>query len=149
MAEFQIIEAKNRHVGQISRALRHDHMREFLLLNVDVHRQLNIIYNNSYYRRAWTIDGKLAGLGGVEGSTMSPTGLIWLALSQRAMRYPVAVVKEARRQLAEISATKKVLETTVIAGDETAQRFALYLGFSARGEGPNGRACSRDGRRDV
>ena len=60
---------------------------------------------------------------------LSSGGFIWLALSQEALRYPVAIIKEARRQLAEIMTTRSEVATTLIAHDDVAIRFARFLGF--------------------
>lgn len=146
--KFEIIEAKPFHCGQISRILRYEHQRQLMLLGISIHAQMRAIFDASYYRKAWMIDGKLAGLGGVEGSLMGSTGLIWMALSERAMRYPVAIVRTAREQLEAISVTKTELYTTVISDDPAAQRLAVFLGFQAA-DGGGGMAYSRDGRRTL
>ncbi len=146
---FQIVEGKAFHCRRIARVLRYEHQRHLFALNVDVVGELRSIFNGSYYRRAWLIDGQLAGLGGVEGSWASTSGRIWLALSERATKYPVAIMRELKRQLEEISLTKKELFTTVIEGDTAAHRLAVHVGFHPAGEGPSGQAYSKAGRRSV
>lgn len=149
MTTFEIIPARAHHCGQMARMLRVEHSAAIALLGMDSHRELRRVFDVSSFRRAWFINGKLAGLGGVMGTKLAIGGFIWLALTEPARRYPVAIVKEARRQLAEIMLVKRELATTVINGDESARRLAIFLGFHASHEGPGQQAFSRFGRRDL
>ena len=146
--DFTVIEAKTFHCGQMSRLLRDEHRAATVRLGFDTHRELTARFDESPFRRAWTINGRLAGLGGIVGSAISETGQLWLALSDEARKYPVEVVKESRRQLAEIMQTKRCLLTTVLDSDESAKRFAIFLGFVPWNGGYKS-AVSRDGRRSI
>ena len=129
MPHFQTIEARPHHCGQIVRRLRLTAQCAFLKIGLDPHHELRDCFDASYLRRAWIVDGRVEGVGGVYGGALSSTGYIWLALSQQATRYPVALVKEARRQMSEIEATKYQLEATIFERDQPAERFALRMGF--------------------
>ena len=129
MTEFRIIEAREYHCGQIVRRLREEHHAAIMGLGVNAHREIRAKFDDSAFRRAWLIDGRLAGLGGVTGPIASSSGFIWLALTAQATRYPVAVMKEARRQMANILSIKRDLVSSLIPGDRTAIRFATRLGF--------------------
>ena len=114
----------------MSRIMRHEQKDCVLQLGVNIHRQLRGVFHDSpAFRRAWLIDGELAGLGGVIGSLASGSGYVWLALSQEATRYPKAMVREARLQLDELMQTRRRLETSIVEGDVAAMRFAQHLGF--------------------
>lgn len=147
MPDFQIIEAKMHHCGKMVRRLRSEHARLIGELGVDPHRELTNIFYASSYRRAWLIDGELAALGGVAGAMASPNGYVWLAVSELALKYPVAMVKEARRQLEQILTTRSRLTTILIGDDAAARRFAIFLGFRVASKG--GATLSRLARRDV
>lgn len=149
MTAFSIIPAKPWHCGQMVRLLRHEHASAIARLGVDSHRELRERFAASAFRRAWLINGQLAALGGVTGAAMAGHGFLWLALSETARRYPVAIVKEARRQLAEIMLVKRELATTILDGDAAAQRLAIFLGFHVAEEGPGAQASSRFARRDL
>lgn len=149
MSTFQIVEARRHHCGKMARMLRQEHQRAALLVGLDTHRELRNCYDRSWYRRAWLIDGLLAGLGGVMGTMMAPAGFIWLALSERATRYPIEIVKEARRQLDFLMTVKRELHTTIVPSDEAALRLSVFLGFHAADEGPGASAFSRHGRRQL
>lgn len=129
MTEFQIVEAREYHCGQIIRRLREEHHAAIAGLGVNAHREIRANFADSAYRRAWLINGRLAALGGVTGPLASSQGFIWLALTAQATRYPLEIVKEARRQIDHILETKRDLVTSLIPGDRTAIRFATFLGF--------------------
>lgn len=129
MTEFTITEAKAFHCGQMCRLLRHEHRQALALIGVNSHQELTARFEQSSFRRSWMIDGKLAALGGVTGSPLSSEGFVWLAVSNAATKYPKAIVREARKQLAEIMQTKRELMTAIIDDDETSKRFALFMGF--------------------
>lgn len=136
---FQIIDAKAFHCGRIMRLLRKEAANALLMTTQDGHRELRACFDGSSFRKAWLIDGQLAGLGGVIGTELSSAGFIWLALSQEATRYPLAIVAEARRQIAVILMTKRTLVTTVNRDDRTAERFAMFMGFERHDRHADGR----------
>jgi len=143
---FSIIEARPWHCGQMCRMLRSEHRELIASIGIDSHRELRARFDQSSFRRAWLIDGQLAGLGGVTGSILTATGYVWLALSRDALRFPVAAVKEVRRQLEIIMVCKRELVTTIIDGDEASKRFAIFLGFVSGDHAP---ASPRYGRRYI
>lgn len=149
MPDFTIIDAKTFHCGQMVRMLRYEHQQVVARIGIDSHRELRARFDNSSFRRAWLIDGKLAAIGGVTGGKLSSQGYIWLAISNLAMRYPLAMIREARRQLDEIMVTKRDLLTMILDGDETSKRFAVFLGFVPLGDEWVARANSRYGRRHI
>lgn len=149
MTKFQVIEASARHCGQMSRLLRDEHRDAIARVGVNTHRELRASFDDSYFRRAWLIDGKLAGLGGVRGTTLSPLGFVWLTLSNEALKYPLEIVREARWQMRFVLTTKTEVYTTILDHDETAKRFAVFMGFHVADEGPGACAWSRDGRQRL
>jgi hypothetical protein len=147
MTTFRIAEAQPWHCGRMVRILRHEHRLASARVGLDAHRQLRALFDLSAFRRVWLADGEMLALGGVSGTCISPYGFIWLALSEKAKRYPVALVKEARRQIDAIMTTKVELMTTIIGGDDAARRLAVFLGFHVQDIGPGQPAYSRHGRR--
>lgn len=146
MTEYCVIEARPCHCGKIARSLRHDHMRALLAMGFDVHMELRRRFFESFYRKAWTIDGELAALGGIAGSMISSNGYIWLAISEAATLHPHAIIREARRQLDFVMRFKSEVATYLLAGDQKAVEMAVYLGFHPPGSMT---AQSREGRRFI
>lgn len=129
MAEFRLVEAKLHHCGQIVRRLREPQKEGFAALGLNPHTELRERFGQSSFKRAWLIDGRLAGLGGVTGSLASSTGYVWLALSNECARYPKETSATARRMLDNFLQTRHELFAAVFAKDEVSVRWARFLQF--------------------
>jgi hypothetical protein len=149
MTQVEVIDAKLWHVGRIARMLRPEHAAALVRMGINSHRELRATFEASYVRKAMLIDGKLAGIGGIMGPLLSPIGFAWIAISDRATRYPVALVKEVRKHLAEEMKTKAELHTTIMVDDLAARRFAVFLGWHVADEGLGAAAETRPGRRTL
>lgn len=136
MGRFEVIPGRQYHCGAIIRRLRAEHRAAVVSLGIPPHQSLRSNFDISMFTRAWFIDGELAGLGGVTGSEISSTGYVWLALSEKATKFPVEIVKETRRQMARIMLTKRDLITLIIPEDKTSLRFATWLGFETVDQTP-------------
>lgn len=130
----EVIDAKPYHVGAILRRMRDEHAAAVTRLGVHAHPDLRGMFNVSIERKAWMVDGKLAALGGITGTLASSTAFVWLVIAQDATRFPIEIVKEAKRQMDRMMATRESLTTTIFAGDETSRRFAAFLGFRNMGD---------------
>lgn len=146
---FEIVEAKRHHCGIMARAMRVNHQRVADMPIASLHREIASCFDQSHFRKAWLIDGNLAALGGVIGTLASPSGTVWLALTEKATRYPIAIIKEARRQLDRLMFTQREIVSTVLLDDAPARRMAIFLGFHVAHEGTGSPACSRGSRRTL
>jgi hypothetical protein len=146
---YIVVPGQPKHCCQIWHRLRKEHRAACDRAGADGHRELHAIFDQSSFTRAMFAHGKIIALGGVHGSVLSSIGFVWLALSEDAKRHPIAIVKEARKHLDMAMTTKQEVATTIIGGDEAAQRFAVFLGFHVSHEGRGQRAYSRFGRRDL
>ena len=150
MPTFEIVEAKAWHCGAMSRLLRLEHQKAVAMIGLNSHRELRAAFDDSIFRRAWYVDDHLAALGGVTGPAVSSYGFVWLAFSNSATKYPMAIIKESRRQIAEIMRIKRLLICTIVEGDEASERLAIFLGFvPARSADHVFPASSRFGRKEV
>ena len=143
MPDFQIIEAKPQHCGQMARRLRARHRAAIDGTGIDPHRELRARFDASAFRRALLIEGELAALGGVTGTALSPTGYVWFALTEKARKHSRLVVRVVQDQLDEIMITKRELATVVLPTDEAALRLAVFLGFHVADTGLGSRAHTR------
>lgn len=133
---FRVIEADPIDCHILIDRLRPGHINALLGAGRSPLMDLRRDFDHSCIRRAWLIDGTLAGLGGVVGTRLSINGWIWLGLTDEAPRYPVEIVKEARRQIAEFLGTFQILTTTISLADPAARRFARFMGFVDRPDIP-------------
>lgn len=125
----KIIPAKPWHCGQMIRKLRAEQREAVIGLGMNPHRELRRAYDCSAEAFAWIGDGELIGLGGVAGTLLSSGGKIWLALAETATRHPVAVAREAVRQIRRFMRTRDELVTTLLKDDGKSIKFAYLLGF--------------------
>lgn len=141
-----ITEAKAWHCGQIARLLRHEHRAALRPSNVNIHAELRSRLAASCYARSAFIDGELCGIGGVVGSILGPVGYVWIALSERATKSPIAVARLLRRELDSVMTVKHELATVVVPEDRAALRLAVFLGFHVSDQGLGSRAHTRQER---
>jgi hypothetical protein len=76
MPKFEIVEAKAWHCGAMSRALRLEHQKAVAMIGLNSHRELRGMFDESIFRKAWLIDGRLAAVGGVTGPALSSYGIV-------------------------------------------------------------------------
>ena len=146
---FEIVDAKRYHCGQMARMLRAEHQRIAAGTGTNLHKELVSCFDQSSFRKAWLINGNLAAVGGVMGTLASPSGHIWLAMTDEATDYPGRIVREARRQLAELMKTKQEVMTTILLDDDAARRLAVTAArrLAAMAARDRPRGCGDDSRR--
>jgi hypothetical protein len=148
MVDYTIVEAKPWHCGQMSRLLRREH--QMALGDCQTHKALRAAFDESGFRRACMVDGRIIALWGLVSPEASAYGVVWLAMANGIEKYPLALIKEVRHQIAEMMLVKRMLICTVLEEDKAAQRFAIFLGFVPKdGEDYAAPAQSRFGRREI
>lgn len=128
---YAIESAQPWHIGQILRRIRKNHLTAInATLGRNAHVELKTMFEASAsFRRVAIVDGRLLAMWGVTGSLLNHGGHVWLILTQEATQYPLAIIKEAKRQIQEMMITRDELATTVLDSDFDACNFAAFLGF--------------------
>ena len=129
MPHYEVVEAQAFDCGQISRKLRGAHEAALCRMGIRAHRELRHCFDQSAFRKAWKVDGRLVGLGGITGSHVAATGIVWLAFTEEARRHKRALVRTAKAELEKAMLLKHSLSTIILLRDEASFRFAHYLGF--------------------
>jgi hypothetical protein len=130
MISFSVKEGRRWHCGALVRKLRPEQKAVAVKLGADAHRNLWEAYRRSGITRAWvSSEGRVLGLMGVLGPMLATDGMVWLALSEEATRYPIQIIKEAKKLLGWIMLFKHRLYADPFVADETSVRFAKRLGF--------------------
>ncbi len=126
---IRIVEAESRHLGMIvMRMSRADSLR-IATLGLDARRVMRSFFRNSSYRRTLLCEDEPVAIWGVTGQLADSNGTLWLYLSDRAKHKPLAIIREARRELTHIMATRRELVCYLHDDDPTAKRFAEFFGF--------------------
>jgi hypothetical protein len=130
MIAYRVIEAKQWHCGAMIHRLRDEQTNLAISLGVNAHRSLRTAYCESGIARSWISEtGDILAMFGVAGPLLATEGEIWLALSKEATRYPITIIKQARRQLSQVMLFKHRLYATPSVKDPASVRFAKRLGF--------------------
>ena len=124
-----MIEAKLHHCGQLVRKLRAAQAGALATIGAHSHAELRARFGESSFKRSWLIDGELAGMMGVTGSHLSSTGLIWLALAEKATRHGRRTALIARETLAEAMETRHDVYTIMFRSDAASMRWIEFLRF--------------------
>ncbi len=130
----EIVPASPRHIRPLAKRLRAGACVALMDRGFDPRRALHDAFMGSHYCRAALVDGRVAAMWGLEGPLLGGAAKIWLALSEEVGHLPVMIVREARRELAEIAAVYGGIEAAVLPEDQAAVRFASFLGFREHGE---------------
>lgn len=147
MSRVSIVDMKAWHCGQIIRRLRFEHQIALNRVGRDAHADLRATFDESSYRKAVYIDGRLAAVGGSTGQLASAMSYVWMALTEEATQHPMILLRIIREQLNIIMLTKREIALTIIGGDEAATRLAVFLGFHVEDDGPGAPAYTKGGRR--
>lgn len=132
--EYQIVDAQKYHCGRIVRRMRTAHLTALAPTGKDIHWELRATLGRSFFAKACIMDGKVIAMWGASGPVLGESAYVWLILSNDAVRFPIALMKEAVRQMKIILSQCTEVSTTVLAGDDAALRFATFLGFHDRHE---------------
>jgi hypothetical protein len=76
------------------------------------------------------LKGRPEAMWGMQNATLSTHAVVWTALSDTAVRFPLAVVRRARDELALMAEKVSDLYATVGRDDDRAMVFARTLGFT-------------------
>lgn len=142
MTQYSVVQASIGHIKPMAAQMRTAACVTLQGFGFRPREALRRAYVSSRYCRTAVIDGRPVAMWGITGPLLSDGAYVWLVLSDRIASMPVAVVREARAELARFMTNYRELAITVLPDDEAAIRFALYLGFHDREE-PDGSLLPR------
>jgi hypothetical protein len=133
MTKYEVIDAKPHHVGAILRRMRSGNKAALLSIGVNLHRDLSLVFGDSYFCKAWLADGKLAAVCGLMGMSAESSVHVWVVFSEDAViNHAKMVAKEGKRIIEYALGFHREIVTTVPFGDQAAMRYARYCGFETQ-----------------
>lgn len=138
---YAVVPGSILHVKPLSRTLRPAACMTLQAFGLDPRRSLRRAFAGSRYTRTAIVGGGPIAMWGIQGPALSDSAIAWLALSDQAAKWPLAIVRCARQELAQMRQRVDKIYATVLYGDERAMLFAKTLGFQAcEGDVPDGMA---------
>lgn len=128
-ARYEAVPASVLHVKPIAADLRSALCSSIAASGGHPRAALRRALGNSIYARTALLDGVPAAMWGMSGTLMSDRASAWLALTETALRHPVLIMREARRELAIMATSAGQLFTNIVRDDERALALARNLGF--------------------
>lgn len=135
MSDYSIIAGSPRHIKPMAAQLRAAACVTLQGFGFNPREALRRAFVVSSYCRTAMKGGKPIAMWGVKTGLLADKGMVWLVLSNEVTHMPVAVVREARAELAKVMETLDEVAITVLPDDEAAIRFAVAMGFHDREEG--------------
>lgn len=134
--KYEVVKSSVRHVKPIVARMRTGSCIAMQRFGFDPRRAVRHAFMGSFYSRTALVNGRPVAMWGAYGALLSDFAEPWLALTMDVMSMPIAIVREARKELAVMMRDRPQLITAMIPDDDAAIRFALYLGFSDKDGGP-------------
>lgn len=128
---YEVVPASVRHVKPISLQLRPQACVSLLNYGLHPRASLRRAFMGSFYAKTATLDGNPVAMWGAQGPAMSDHAMVWVAMGQSAMKYPLAILRRAREELRTIAHTCGDLYAHVSKDDPRAVLFAETLGFQS------------------
>lgn len=128
---YEIVPGSIRHIRPMSRAMRSAGAAAIEGFGFNPRAGLRRAFVASHHVRTALIDGRPVAIWGLAGSLLAHETTAWLVLSDEAGEMPIAIVREARQQLASAAQDYEEVVATVLPEDERSVRFAEFLGFKA------------------
>lgn len=137
-SRVRIVPSRIEDVYALSDNLRDADRLEITGLDLDPRSVIRASFRNAIMRRTAFVDGEIAAMWGLGGVMLSDEGAPWLMTSSVVERVPVAFVRIARAQVAEMLSRRGHLANVVQASYTGACRLLDVLGFTLDEAAPLG-----------
>jgi len=101
-SRVRIVPAEIGHVYRMAANLRPEDAAEAVRFDQEPRWALRQFFRYSLIVRTAFVDGKIAAMWGLKADLLSDTGHLWLITTPAARRMPVTLIRQARREVAEI-----------------------------------------------
>lgn len=129
MSLYHVVPASVRHIKPLAETLRPAACETLARFGLDARRGLLTTFRASRYRRTAIIQGRPVAMWGTHGGMLSDHAELWAAFTTEAVRFPLAIVRGARKELAALTEGGIWLYAKVSKDDEKALLFAETVGF--------------------
>ena len=135
MADFyEVVPSSVRHIKALAAELRPAACQTLRAFGADPRRALHHAVRQSHYCRTAILKGQPVAMWGAAGAMLGDTVIVWGAFTLEAVRFPLAIVRGARSELAKLGRDGTSLHAMVAVADDKAILFAQTIGFDRTNE---------------
>lgn len=127
---YAIFDATPAHAIDLRGRLRALDLRECIGMDGSARRSLHRGLRRSLYAKAAILDGHTIAMWGLGGAMVGDEGHPWFLTAPEVERFPVAMVREARRAVVEMLELRPILWNYVLADYARAVKYVSLVGFS-------------------
>lgn len=128
-ALYTVEPASIRHVKPLALSLTQTACGTLRAFGLEPRRALFRAFTDSRYSRTALIDGIPVAMWGIIGPALSGNAEVWLALGDKASRYPLSIVRRTKSELADMAERCGILYARIRREDRRAMLFAVTMGF--------------------
>lgn len=131
---------------QLAAQMRELDAFEMRALGLEPAKAIQMAYADAIMRTTYFVDGEIAAMVGLGGTLLSDIGFPYLLTANGIEAAPFAVLREAKKNVVQMLAVKRVLEGEVLSSYSGAVRLLRAIGFKIekpRPFGVNGEMFSR------
>jgi len=129
---YEIVAGSVLHVKPLVRSMRPASYAATQAYGYEPRQALRRVMQQSHYCRTALIKGRPVAMWGASGPLLADRANVWLVISDDLRHMPIAIMREARRELALVASRYEELSATLLPGDATSVRFAIRLGFCGK-----------------
>jgi hypothetical protein len=130
MPAYTIVDAEPAHLDELHARLRALDCLELTACGTSARVHLQQCYDGAVLRKTAFVEDQIAAMWGLQcGTLLSGEAYPWFLTAAAVERVPIAVVKEARKHLAEMLEVRSRLVNYVLASYAGAVRLIGVLGF--------------------
>jgi len=102
---------------------------EMRALGLEPLKAIQMAYADAIMRTTYFVDGEIAAMVGLGGTLLSDIGFPYLLTAKAIDAAPFAVLREAKKSVAEMLTVKRALEGEVLSSYSGAVRLLRAIGF--------------------
>ena len=126
---YEIVDGTYAHVIELRANLRKEDAYEMASVNT-VRRNMARAFKKSLYVKSVISDNKVIAMWGMAGTLLGDEGNPWFLTAPEIEKFPVSMVREGRRVVAEMLEIRPFLQNYIWDGHKKAVKFVSMLGFS-------------------
>ena len=130
MSGYEVVEGTYEHALDLRDRLRDLDRRECMGQGMSLRRMMRRTFQSSLFTQAALSEGKCIAMWGMCGELVGVEGIPWLLTAPEVERFPVAILREAKKAVAAMLDARPYLANYVLSDYKQAVKLVSLIGFS-------------------